>query len=145
MLLQWPPPLCLNPVFGCLSGKDGEPEGNVRCLHLPGVHTAEPRSEETSGQYEMSVPKFTRAITAFLRAFLRRVDGSTQPLCSGVSPNDKVINRVSWAKTLFLLKLWLCLYCQLKGEGLIPGPETNTDSFIPPLLRATSLQQIRLH
>lgn len=107
-LLQQLPPFCLNPVFGCPSGKDGEPEGNVRCPHLPGIHTAEDPSEETSGQYEKSVPNFSRAITALLRALHQRVDGSTQPRCSGVSPNDKVVGYPGCK--CCLLKFWLCLY-----------------------------------
>jgi len=98
MLLQWPPPFFLNPVLGYLHGKDEEPEGNVRCLRFPGNYAVEIPSEETLGQHEMSVPSFSRAITALLgvfhrrvgRALRQRVHGSTQPLCPGVSPNNKV-------------------------------------------------------
>lgn len=84
MLLQWPPPFHLNPVFDCQSGKDREPERNTRSLHLPGIHTAEPSSEE-KGQYETTVHNFSRAISALPRAVFQNIDGCTQPLCSGVS------------------------------------------------------------
>lgn len=76
-----------------------QPEG-ILSLHLSGIHTADSPPEQTSGQYEISVPNFSRAITALLRALHQGDDGFSQPLCSTVS-NIKLAGHPVWKHQAF--------------------------------------------
>lgn len=63
----------------------------MKYFHLSKICTVEFTFEGNSGQQETSFLNISRANTANLRALPQNVNDSSQPLCSGASPNDKVI------------------------------------------------------